>query len=85
MPSLLPPALSNGYNIFLIEDFFNGLLSELLNLLALDDLCHAEIDHCLFDDCVDRATIKDAIEKSWICEKCMAKLKGGVQLQMQHS
>jgi len=51
------------------------LVGEVLMLFAKINLSHTASRHCVFDECQDRSTLRDCIERAWLCEPCVARLK----------
>lgn len=59
-----------------LEQYLGHLLvGEILMLSAGVNLSHTASKHCVFDECQDRTTLRDCIDRAWICEDCVAKLK----------
>lgn len=52
-----------------------SIIGELLCNITKENLYHNEIRYCLFDECIDRANVAQAIENSIICPKCLNLLK----------
>lgn len=52
-----------------------NVLGELLCNLTRTYLYHDKVNHCLFDECVDRGNVEPAINRSFICSGCNNILK----------
>jgi hypothetical protein len=52
-----------------------SIIGELLCNITKEYLYHNEIRYCLFDECIDRPNVAQAIENSIICPKCLNLLK----------
>lgn len=50
------------------------LVCELLNVLARQDMMHTAANFCLFDECEDRAALRQGMKKGEICTKCKSRL-----------
>ena len=64
-----------GPTVTLDQYLAHLLVSEVLMLFAKINLCHTASKHCVFDECQDRSTLRDCIERAWVRERCVARLK----------
>jgi len=68
-------AVLRGETVSVEQYVTHVLVGELLMMTAKRNLAHTASKKCVFDECQDRSTISDCIERAWVCQECMAELK----------